>query len=119
MTDLHFDDGTVQSAGIVGGTLVSVGLLLWGITGGAVIREFRRIKKELADMRRHCSACPAVRAMEDAAIRNELNGKIDDVAERIERRMDKQDTDMHARLDSMTGKIISALGVRAARGEAD
>ena len=123
MTDLHVDDGTVQSAGIVAGWFFGIGAAIYAMTLGPMVSWARKVSARLAAVEKKCRECPAElrasRTAEIDAAKKEMRGEIGEVAERLERRFDKQDTDLHMRLDNMQHAILTALGVQVARGQAD
>ena len=123
MTDLHVDDGTVQSAGIVGEWLLGAGLVIWGLTLGPVVAWARRLSARVTALEKRCTSCPAEIAMSRAvaieAVRKELRGEIMDLRNHFDTSMDQQSAEFRAALDRIGDKIIAALGVKAARGEAD
>lgn len=123
MTDLHVDDGTVQSAGIVGGWLFGIGLVIWGLTFGPLLSWKRKVSKQLSEIQNRCDSCPAeMLASRTAAIdaaKKEIYVEISGLRNHIDLRLDKQDDELRTGLHQLQHNIIAALGVKAARGEAD
>lgn len=120
MTDLHVDDGTVQSAGIVGEWLLGAGLVIWGLTLGPVVAWARRLSARVTALEKRCTSCPAEIAMSRATaidgVKKELYGEMTALRNHIDLRLDNQDAALAKLQDTI---IHAAFGTRAARGEAD
>lgn len=115
MTDFHVNDEAAGWLSQVLQVAIAIGGIIWMATGGAAMAQFRFHGRQIAALKERCDVCPAVRAMEDTAIRIELDDRINALGARLEHRFDSQD----ARLDAMQHTILAALAVKVACGEAD
>ena len=101
----------------------AIGAGIAAALGWVVLGPIRAIKREVAAMQKHCNDCPAQmiasRTVAIDGVRKELHDEIRDLRNHFDSSMDAQSAELRAGLQQLQHNIITALGVKAARGEAD